>query len=601
MKKSLAIFVLVFLAVTLWAQSSQKISYQAVIRNSRNALVINSQVGIRISILQGSASGTVVYTEVQTPTTNGNGLLSVEIGSDIDFSTIAWENNIHFIKTEIDPTGGTNYTISGTSQLMSVPYALHAKTAEQITGTITETDPIYLNSQAATITASDITKLSNLSGTNTGDQDLTALATTASVTTGLSTKVDKVEGKGLSAEDYTTVEKTKLAAIAGTNTGDQDLTALATIASVTTGLSGKVDKEAGKGLSAEDYTTVEKTKLAAITGTNTGDQDLTALATTASVTTGLSGKVDKVEGKGLSAEDYTTVEKTKLAAITGTNTGDQDLTALATTASVTTGLSGKVDKEAGKGLSAEDYTTVEKTKLAAITGTNTGDQDLTALATTASVTTGLSGKVDKQEGKGLSAEDYTTVEKTKLAGIVAGAEVNVNADWNAVTGDAQILNKPTIPASLYIGQSYQGGIIFWLDDSGLHGLIAATEDQSTGVVWTTAALQTTLSNAARNGVYSGQANTERVIIHAGAGSYAAQICANYQGGGYGDWYLPSYTELDLMYKKRGIIGGFADAQYWSSTEYDNSRTWRQYFLSGSGYQYADFKGTEYCVRAIRKF
>jgi hypothetical protein len=92
---------------------------------------------------------------------------------------------------------------------LSVPYALHAKTAE-ITGPVIETDPTYTASQAAKITASDIAKLSNLSGKNTGDQDLTGLATTSSVTTGLNLKVDKVAGKGLSTEDYTTAEKTNL-------------------------------------------------------------------------------------------------------------------------------------------------------------------------------------------------------------------------------------------------------------------------------------------------------------------------------------------------------------------------------------------------------
>jgi hypothetical protein len=93
-----------------------------------------------------------------------------------------------------------------------------------------------------------------------------------------------------------------------------------------TALDTKVDKETGKSLSSNDYSTAEKNKLAAITGTNTGDQDLSAYVTTA----GLNTKVDKETGKGLSTNDYTTAEKTKLAAITGTNTGDQDLSAYAT-------------------------------------------------------------------------------------------------------------------------------------------------------------------------------------------------------------------------------------------------------------------------------
>ena len=127
------ITVLLFTANVL-AQVPQKMSYQAVLRNSSNALITSSPVGMKISILQGSATGTVVYSETQTPATNANGLVSIEIGGGTGFSTINWANGPYFIKTETDPLGGTNYTITGTSQLLSVPYALHAKTAESVVG-----------------------------------------------------------------------------------------------------------------------------------------------------------------------------------------------------------------------------------------------------------------------------------------------------------------------------------------------------------------------------------------------------------------------------------------------------------------------------------
>jgi hypothetical protein len=90
---------------------------------------------MRISILKGSSGGTMVYSETQTPITNENGLVTTEFGSGTDFITIDWANGPYFLKTETDPTGGNNYTITGTTQLLSVPYALHAKTAEFLTGT----------------------------------------------------------------------------------------------------------------------------------------------------------------------------------------------------------------------------------------------------------------------------------------------------------------------------------------------------------------------------------------------------------------------------------------------------------------------------------
>lgn len=181
MKIIFTILAALLLTTSMSAQVPEKLSYQAVIRNSNNQLLINQQVGIQISILQGFASGTPVYIETQVPSTNTNGLVSIKIGEGEvfggDFAAIDWANGPYFIKTETDPTGGTSYTITSTSQLLSVPYALHAKTAENVTGIINETDPVYTSSPAANITSIDITKISNLNGTNTGDQDLSGFLT----------------------------------------------------------------------------------------------------------------------------------------------------------------------------------------------------------------------------------------------------------------------------------------------------------------------------------------------------------------------------------------------------------------------------------------
>lgn len=177
MKNLFTIFATVLLTINVFAQLPEKMTYQAVIRNSSNALVVNTQVGMRISILQGSPSGTEVFVETLTPATNDNGLVSIEIGSEVGFSSIDWSAGSFFIKTETDPEGGTNYTIIGTSQLLSVPYAMHSKTAEKVLGTITESDPIYTNSEAFNITATDIVNLAKLSGLNSGDQNLDSLAT----------------------------------------------------------------------------------------------------------------------------------------------------------------------------------------------------------------------------------------------------------------------------------------------------------------------------------------------------------------------------------------------------------------------------------------
>jgi hypothetical protein len=133
MKKIYTIFFAALLTTIIFSQTPQKMSYQALIRDAGNVLVTNHEVGIQISILQGSATGTPVYVETQNPTTNANGLVTIEIGAGTPvtgtFEGIDWSAGPYYIKTETDPAGGTNYTISGTSQLLSVPYALYSKTS----------------------------------------------------------------------------------------------------------------------------------------------------------------------------------------------------------------------------------------------------------------------------------------------------------------------------------------------------------------------------------------------------------------------------------------------------------------------------------------
>jgi len=168
MKKIYTLLIINLLTVVAFAKAPEKMSYQAVIRNNSNQLVTSHAVGMQISILQGSADGTAVYIETQNPTTNANGLVSIEIGSGTvvsgNFTTIDWATGLYFIKIETDPAGGTNYTITGTSQMLSVPYALHAKTADAISGTITENDPIFSawdKSSGISINTSQVSDLGN--------------------------------------------------------------------------------------------------------------------------------------------------------------------------------------------------------------------------------------------------------------------------------------------------------------------------------------------------------------------------------------------------------------------------------------------------------
>jgi uncharacterized protein (TIGR02145 family) len=133
MRKITLTIICAMLAIAALAQAPQGISHQAVIRNIANELIINSPIGIKVSILQGSAEGTVVYSETHLPNSNANGLITFIIGQGLNpigvFTAIEWASGPYFLKTEADPGGGINYLIEGTTSFFSVPYAFYANTA----------------------------------------------------------------------------------------------------------------------------------------------------------------------------------------------------------------------------------------------------------------------------------------------------------------------------------------------------------------------------------------------------------------------------------------------------------------------------------------
>lgn len=137
MKRIATTFLFFFTALALVAQVPQKMTYQSVVRDANDLLITNSTVGVQISITEQSSTFPV-YVEQHTATTNNNGLLTLQVGDGSvlvgDFATIDWGNGVYSIETEVDLNGGTNYTINGISELLSVPYAFHAQTVESSAG-----------------------------------------------------------------------------------------------------------------------------------------------------------------------------------------------------------------------------------------------------------------------------------------------------------------------------------------------------------------------------------------------------------------------------------------------------------------------------------
>lgn len=132
MKNFIILFFFLISAISSYAQSPDSISYQAIIRDPEGALLIEQAISVRIGIYQGAADGTKVYEETHSITTSADGQMTVLIGSGTtsdSFSAIDWSAGTYFVKREIDPNGGTDYLISGSSQFLTIPYSKFSSTA----------------------------------------------------------------------------------------------------------------------------------------------------------------------------------------------------------------------------------------------------------------------------------------------------------------------------------------------------------------------------------------------------------------------------------------------------------------------------------------
>jgi len=249
------------------------------------------------------------------------------------------------------------------------------------------------------------------------------------------------------------------------------------------------------------------------------------------------------------------------------------------------------------GITSEQATTISNTS-----GTNSGDQDISGIATNASAIalntakTGMPTATEAGEINYWNGTAWITIAPTTND----GATLQMTAGVPSWVG-----GTPPPPA---VGDFVEGGIVFWVDPAdNTHGLVCALEDQSTGIQWWNGSWLTTSTPA---GIGTGAANTAAIIAVQGTieTDYAAGLARVYNGGGYTDWFLPSKDELNEMYTNKTILnatavanGGenFTDSFYWSSSEFNYSTAYRQSFDDGA--QANPFKGAVHSVRTVRAY
>lgn len=353
---------------TTYAQVSQApdgIQFQALATDANGHPAAGRVIYVKDAIVAKTATGTIVYSETFKVTASSAGIFTIVLGKGTyasgvsSIANIDWANGPFFLnlKIAVEPTVPTaswnvnnEYVDLGTSQFWSVPYALYAGNVKGADGKLNTSDTAamlkpYFTSINLKANIESPTFTGTVSGITKAMVGLGNVDNTADINKPISTATQAALDLKANATDVNTALALKanaadvniaLALKANASDVTTALALKANTADVNNALDLKVDKVSGKALSTNDFTTAEKTKLAAITGTNTGDQDLSALAVAADVnsalalkanaadvTASVATKVDKVTGKVLSTNDYTTAEKTKLAAITGTNTGDQ--------------------------------------------------------------------------------------------------------------------------------------------------------------------------------------------------------------------------------------------------------------------------------------
>jgi len=558
MRKIYTILFAVILTVTFFlprqasAQAPEKMSYQAVVRDASDNLVTSTSIGMQISILQGSTDGTPVYVETQITTSNANGLVSIEIGSTNatvvsgDFSTIDWANGIYFIKTETDPAGGTSYTITGTSQLLSVPYALHAKTAESISGGITETDPIFVASPANGINGTDIINWNNkltteVDGSITNEiQALSISNDTIYLSNGGFVKLPTTSAAVLLPPTVTVQAVTDLDITTATMNGTVNANGLSTTVVFEYGLT------------------------TAYGSTSTATQNPTTGTANTPVSKGISGlqgnttyhyRINTTNAVDISySNDITfTTNWPNLPTVTTSNYSDIK--------GNSANAGGEVTNNGGSSITAQGLcwsTDINPTIANSVTTSFTD------------VMTGLSPNTTY----------YIRAYATNIAGTGYGNQISFNS-------------------GKLIGSIYGGGLVFYNDGLG-NGLVCAETEQSTVAEWGCYGTTIDVTSSAIN---TGAANTNAIVASCTTEGIAAKLCFDLSLNSYSDWYLPSIDELYLMYVNLHTqsLGGFTSgAYYWSSTEYNLFEAHTQSFIN-VGFCTGNKGAHNYYTRAVRAF
>jgi hypothetical protein len=552
----LSLVAIATLSLSSFGQAPEGFKYQAVVRDAGNLILNNQAVGMQLTIQQGSVGGTAAYSETFSVTSNAYGLVNLEIGTgttSYDFTTIDWGNGPYFIETAADVTGGTSYTVMGTSQLMSVPYALYAKTSGNGVGPQGPAGNDGIDGVDGAIGA---TGAQGIPG-NDGAVGATGAAGPQGAT-------------GPAGADGTN----------GTNGTDG--------AAGPQGPQGVPGNDGNDGVTGAQGPAGNDGVGIAQTLSQTGsDVTLSDGGGTVSVNDADADSTNELQNLSVSAAgDTLYLQNGGFVIIPGISAANAPVQLATLTTSAVSSLT-NISATSGGNITDDGGANITTRGVCYSINTNptTADNITNDGNGTGSFTSNLSGLT-------ASTTYYVRAYATNSAGTAYGNELS-------------FITLASAP--LAIGDTYEGGIIFYLDGLG-GGLIAAPTDQSSGAEW--GCQGTIISGADGMAIGTGAQNTIDIEAGCSTAGTAADLCANLVLSGYTDWFLPSKDELNLMYQNigprnalgLGNVGGFANVNYWSSTEFDGNGTssaWKQRFAYG--FQDVASKSNLLYVRSVRAF
>ena len=568
--KTTLLAVLCFVALFTFAQIPQSMNYQAIARNSLGAALSHQAIKIRLSIHDGSSTGAIVYQETDTVSTNQFGLFSVYLGSGTvtvgSFGSIVWATGNKYLEVELDPTGGNSFSSMGTTQLLSVPYALYAETAGSGANGATGATGSQGNQGITGATgANGATGLTGTAGSN-GATGVTGATGNLGATGAIgATGVTGVTGAtGIGATGATGATGVGGGATGPTGATGNNGTNGATGAAGSTGNNGSIGLTGATGPTGSNGNN-------GVTGA-TGDTGIGGGATGPTGNNGTNG-VTGVTGP------------------TGNN-GNAGITG----ATGPTGGNGSAGTIGATGATGNNGST----GVTGATGTNGNNG-----STGATGITGPSGTAGNNGATGASGTNgITGATGTGVAGATGATGPTGSNGTNGATGAGGY--------TVNVGDLYGGGIVVdvW-DSSGVqHGLIASTIDMTSATSWSN--ITTTAVGILAQSFSNGKGNTAAIISQSGQTSSAALSCTSYHGGGYTDWYLPAVWELQQCYKNAAIVNhNLGDAQgfqvvginvYWSSTEGNSNYAWAVTFSTGVPRSDLLKSTSAGCyVRAVRRF